>query len=43
MVGWERSRERELRERAGACTDKGRVDKFIAQPDGLEDLRAVVH
>ena len=28
--------------RAGACTDKGRVDEFIAQPDGLEDLRAVV-
>ena len=31
---WERA--------AAACTDDGCIDEFIAQPDGLEDLRAVV-
>eukprot|EP00964_Phaeocystis_antarctica_P072454 scaffold44312_cov45-Phaeocystis_antarctica.AAC.4 len=42
--GWgqQRGGECERAGRVGACTDKGRVDEFIAQPDGLEDLRAVV-
>ena len=42
--GWgqQRGGECEGAGRVGSYTDKGRVDEFIAQPDGLEDLRAVL-